>query len=75
MRDLWYITKVPGEKMVMLFTHHFECEDCGLKFKVETTDEGFSAVLGTIDWRASCPNSKCKSENTTMYEVTEMKFK
>jgi len=56
----------------MLFTHHFECEDCGLKFKIETTDEGFSAVLGTIDWRASCPNSKCKSENTTMYDVTEM---
>lgn len=61
-----------GDTMAMLFIHHFECEDCGLKFKIETIDEGFSAILGTIDWRASCPNSKCKSENTTMYDVTEM---
>lgn len=58
--------------MTMLFIHHFECEDCGLLFSIKTFDEGFSAVLGTIDWRASCPNSKCKSENTTMYDVTEM---
>lgn len=61
---------IPGEKMSNMFVHHFECEDCGLKFKIETSDEGFSSVLGTIDWRASCPNSKCKSDNTILHDVT-----
>jgi hypothetical protein len=54
-----------------MFIHYFTCEDCGLKFKVETMNEKFSAVLGTIDWRAGCPNLKCRSENTTMYDVIE----
>lgn len=68
MKKCYYYKLDDGRK---LFTHYFKCEECGLKFMIETVDERFSYALGTPDWRMSCPNSACKSENVTMYLVEE----
>ena len=54
---------------MMLYTHYFHCEDCKTVFRIMITNERHSNLLGTIDCRASCPNSMCKSDNTVMDDV------
>lgn len=68
---LWHITKLPDDKMTMLFTHYFTCEKCKTHFSIMTTDEHYSDALGTIDCMATCPNSMCGSVHVVMDDVIE----